>query len=463
MKLFFKNFICIILFGIITIFLSSCSISTPEQLLQAPQLNTSKKEMIDAVERFKPQNTVDYFLIYYQDNKPTNMIIKDLDNDGQNEIISFYRSKVTEKIGVVILGKIDGIWQKKFENFFETYEIFQVWIDDLDGNKNREILLQCYSYNVEYEESDPNTKKFTIVYQDSNNEFNYTEEIPFSVMSIGKLTSNSRENDVVICEKNNSIENDNIINFVIYNFDGEKLIKKIGKALNGVSDPYNITIGKVTDDKIGIFLNFLNDKFYAMTRIFFYDAKQNQILSSKNAMGFNETDHILNLESIDIDKDGIVEVGYYFKSPNYTVPIEDMSISGLINGYFKILPGNKLEFVREIYYDAGLEYLINFPKSFKGKYTLKVSEDGLDVYVNYVDSEGTEYPLFNVKKVKKWEFETNVYEYQDMQVITTGEDYLILGSIEDYSANIYGDAKEEYLSLRQDIIVLENIIEVQKY
>lgn len=447
----------------LALLLTSCNISSPEKLLQPPQLNITKKEIKDAVEKFTPQNTIDYSIQYTQEEKSTNMIIKDLDNDGENEVISFYRSKITDKIGMVILKKDLGTWQKDFEIFFDTFEIYQIWVDDLNDDAKREIVLQSYSYDVANSTNDLNAKKFTVVYQDKEKKFKYTDFIPYNVMTIGSLIDHKNKKEIVLCEKATNKEEENITNLVIYNFDGDKLIKKIGKTLAGISDPYNIIVGNATQNNIGIFLNLLNEKFYATTRIFFYDEKQNQILNAKDLIGFDDTSFILNLESKDIDKDGIIEVGYYFKSPNYTVPVEDMSVPGLINGYFKISSGNKIELIREIYNNVGVGYSINFPKSFKGKYSLKTSEDGNDVYVSYVSSDGKEYPLFNILKIEKWKYETDIEKYENMQTINFGVDYTILGNVEDYSENLYNEAKEEYIQLRNDILILENIVEVQKY
>lgn len=445
--------------------LSSCNISNPEQLLQAPQLTVSRREMITAVEKFKPQNTVDYSAFYYQDDKPTNMIIKDLNNDGQNEIISLYRSKVTEKIGIVILQKNEIDWQKQFEYFFDTYEIASIWIDDLDYDDKREILIQNYSYDKNYNKnhnpSKTNNQEFIIIYNDGYT-YDYIDKNPYTVMAIDNIDSQN-DREMIVVEKSQQPDKENIVNLIIYDFDKGSLKKIVGKTFMDMPDPYNITVGKVSRDSKGIFINYLNDEYHASTNIFFYNEIQNQILSSKDVIGFNTSDYVLNVESEDIDKDGIIEVGYYFKSPNFTVPVEDISQMGLINGYFKILPGNKLELVKEIYYDYNLEYLINIPKSFKGKYTLNLSEDGMTTTINYITEKAKEVPLLVIKKIDKWDIELNPKEYEDIQLISDNGDYVIAGIVENNSDALYGKNRQEYEDMRQEIIVLSNIIAKQKY
>ena len=96
-----KKLLIISILITMSVILGGCyKISTPEDMLIAPELNKEKKDMKEAVEKFS------------ENKKSVNMIVSDLDEDSVSEIISFYKNKSDDKIGMFILKKENALWMK---------------------------------------------------------------------------------------------------------------------------------------------------------------------------------------------------------------------------------------------------------------------------------------------------------------------------------------------------------------
>ncbi|MBV7273536.1 hypothetical protein I6U48_11510 [Clostridium sp. PL3] len=112
-------------FIVSSLFFSSCmGYSTPTGLIKAPQINTGDSNTQDLkaiVQNFLPKDSV---LLAQNDlvsGKP--MLNLDLDNDGANEIIAFFKIQDKFEKGFIVLKKKNNNWSKIFEKKQECNSI----------------------------------------------------------------------------------------------------------------------------------------------------------------------------------------------------------------------------------------------------------------------------------------------------------------------------------------------------
>lgn len=436
----------------VSLYLTGCfKIYTPEDLIETPVLNKSKKEMKEAVEKFRPPNSVPYSITLAKEKKTASMIIKDLDSDTNAEVISFYKNKSDEKIGMFIIKNVDSHWLKVSDMEFNTYEIENLSMIDLNNDGKKEVIVESYEI-----ENKLNPRKCSILYF-SEKHIEKLKETSYVVMEISDIDFDGVQEIFTI---KRDLKNSQYIMDISY-FDKNKIKFHKSRVLKNIRNPYNIEIGYIYEDQMAIFVDYMGINNYENTQISLIDEDIQKLVDSRDLVNFDTSSYHFNLQSKDVDNDGIIEVGYKFKAPNYSVPVIDDKEVGLVNGYFKINKDYKLELVKEVYEEYA--YTFNIPNSFKGKYTINISKDGFETNVNFINNLGKEYPLIKLSYIKRYEWQKNNALRNDMQVITETQDNIIAGKILDYSDTLDGQDKIDYMNMRSDALILSNIIKEKIY
>ena len=104
------------------------------------QTRQSDINYVNIVKKFLPQNSqiVDCGSTKEEDN----ILLKDLDNDGINEIITAYKLVgEDEKINILVLKKNRRNWIKTLDEKGEGFELASVLAEDMDGDGQNEVLL----------------------------------------------------------------------------------------------------------------------------------------------------------------------------------------------------------------------------------------------------------------------------------------------------------------------------------
>ena len=398
-----KKLLIISILITMSVILGGCyKISTPEDMLIAPELNKEKKDMKEAVEKFRPANTSLYTVYFSENKKSVNMIASDLDEDSVSEIISFYKNKSDDKIGMFILKKENALWMKYADTMFDTYEISNVNVSDLNGNNKKEIIIESYENN-----STNNTKSYSIAYINEDKNIDFIKEIPYIVLKIFDIDTDGIKEIFTVTKDNLNTG----YKLKVDRFNGRMIVNKVKEDLKKVENPYDITVGLLYDDRMAVFIDYMKNNTYEDTDIILYN--------------------------------------------------KDLR-AGLVNGYFKMDKNFNLTLVREIFDDEN-GYSINIPSSFRGKYTINEPKDSLDININFTDSLGKEYPLIEIKYIRKYDWQQNAKIRDEMQLITENQYYVIAGRVLDYSENLKGKEKEDYLQMREDVLILSNITKERSF
>lgn len=138
-----KSIVACLLFT--SIFLSGCNLlPEPVSLIQAPNQTKNSNPLgessLQVAKKFLPQGTS-----LYVPDEPIGMnslIEADLDHDGKNEIIAFYKSRLnSEKIGAIILQQKENRWERIKDITGAGYDISWGSATDITGDGIPELLI----------------------------------------------------------------------------------------------------------------------------------------------------------------------------------------------------------------------------------------------------------------------------------------------------------------------------------
>nr|WP_308593353.1 hypothetical protein [uncultured Criibacterium sp.] len=427
------------------IMLSGCfKIATPEELLQVPELSSEKKSMIEAVENFRPQNTVTYPIFMKGDKSSSAMVIRDLDGDGSGEIISFYKKNSDDKVGVFILSKSDALWIKNADITFNSYEISKIHIEDLNNNGKKEIIVEAFdAHNFE------NPKLLSVIYY-KDRVIKAVKEISYTAMQIYDINQDKQDELYLIKNQGKSDGYD----LRIFQFENYDIKQTNAVSLRDISNPYDITIGNISENKKAMFIDYSADGGQENTQVYLYDNKHFKSLNEIET--FREKHYVFNLPTADVNLDGIIEVGYKFKSPNYKVSVTS-SDQDEVNGYFHIKDDYSLELISE-QYESPLGFKFSIPKSFRGKYKINYKWDEGYISFKYIDSKGIEYPLVKLSYMRKYDYIKKKEKDETMQLLIEGQEYVIVGNVLDNGSVLTGQDHVNYINMRSDVLILSNLV-----
>lgn len=145
MKRYIKElFLFVVLFG-----LTGCSmLETNTSLMAPPTLPDTKEEILHAIEQYVPNSQE--LLIPLNDKRTNPIIMEDLDGDGKEEAIVFYKKKPGILTGVV-LKDMDG-W-KQWVTFDSGGKVLHdLKFFDLTGDGKKEVFIGT-AYTKEYDSS----------------------------------------------------------------------------------------------------------------------------------------------------------------------------------------------------------------------------------------------------------------------------------------------------------------------
>ena len=73
------------------------------------------------------------------------------------------------------------------------------------------------------------------------------------------------------------------------------------------------------------------------------------------------------------------------------------------------------------------------------------------------------YRFIEIKYIRKYDWQQNSQIRDEMQMITENQYYVVAGRVLDYSQNLKGKEKEDYLRMRSDALILSNITKERNF
>ena len=423
------------------VFTGCTNIATPEELIEPPELNLEKQSMKEALEKFLPEDST-ITALPNLDGVDKEMAFSpiDLNDDGQLEMIAFYKDKNTKLMGMLILSNKRDKWEKISDIKLNSFDILQFKVLDLDNDKNKEIVLGTYS-----DESISYGKKLTIL-SFKDNKVNPILEMPYAGMALGDLDKDDSYEIAILYQNEEMIEN----RLRMMRVAGNKVSRIDEKIFPQGVDPYSIAIGNIYNDEEVIFVDSFSGIYEGRTDIFFF--KDKKIKDIEDYKGFKLSDKSFPVQTKDVDSDGIMEVGIPFSPPDNDQLYDPLK--PWVKSYYKINKDSTMSLVKQIYEDYKMSFLFEIPDSFGNNYSITGNETSDKIEINFIASDKKAYKLAEIKMINKtkWQETDEV-----LQIISETNDDITGGKVEDLSNQLTGKDKEQYIKMRSDILNLSNV------
>ncbi|MGL5439963.1 MAG: hypothetical protein ACRDA4_06170 [Filifactoraceae bacterium] len=433
-------------------FIGGCSrILSPEELISPPELNVEKKEVKDAITKFLPQNSELFPFTNTKDNRESSFGLKDLNDDKNNEIVAIYRDKTTFKIGILVLKNEFGLWVKKGDISLDGTDVSDYLIDDLDKDGLLEII-------VGYESRQDSARKLDVFTSVDDGVIQIFDTDYYS-LSIDDITGDDGKELVIASVATE--KNDNEV--LVYSKKDKSMIKNNSIIYPIGTEPYNIKLGKLTDNKEAIFVDLYVDNSYGKCDVLVYEKNLlYSIMDGQEAISYQENP----TQSTDIDRDGIIEVGNTSEAPvykkNYGIE-EDNDYKKLIESdlmvrnYYKYIDKSFVK-VKEYFDEPTMNISIDIPEIIWKKYVADVKYENEDSVLTLYYSPNKNHSIKNAIIEVRLVAKNKMEKMKDYQMISETEDYVVLAKQVSDANGLAGEYFNEYQKVLEDTKNITGIV-----
>lgn len=292
------------IFGLMALMLllSGCEMKSGEELMKAPKL-TGEQEVISKAIKAQIPSNAKMVSPMAGDNKSAIQFC-DMDNDGEDEVIVFYKEEDTQKpVTVKVLDHNGQQWETTYEIAGNGSEVDKVFYADVTGDKKKELIIGWRLFDQ--------TNKGVSIYKIGNNK----KEI-FSTAYTEMVMSDFDRDDVrELCVMQPKTDTA-MLDIALYRYQKEGMAEVGRMPVNMGTDGKfsNIVFGNINAEKSGVFLDLtVGEKMYTT------------VIGIENGVFqkvFETDEETAQLRDVhekcqDINGDGIVEIPIVQAMPNY--------------------------------------------------------------------------------------------------------------------------------------------------
>lgn len=294
-----------ILSVIMAVSMSACSLNILDNsdVMRPPRATGNEAEIQDCIEK---QAGGSYTLKYPSSGEyRTAIIMHDLTGDGKNESVALYRgSDKASGINVSLLDEIDGTWQNMATFTNSCTEIDRVIFCDINGDGCDDVIIGWSNYGV--------LPSRLTAYVKANGEYRESSvEQTYSDIVSGGFTNNNCDSLILLTP--GSSQRKAAAALVTLNDQKESLkIASTAEMNSNVFEFESISKGYLTKDIFGVAVDGKIDGSHCLTQVLYCD-ESNKLVNpfSDNSSMKREN----NLNSCDINHDGIIEIPVCEKMP----------------------------------------------------------------------------------------------------------------------------------------------------
>ncbi|MDD3692639.1 MAG: VCBS repeat-containing protein [Oscillospiraceae bacterium] len=298
----------------VVLMLTGCSIGMDvEALLRPPRPAGEQQKIQQALDEYinstqqknAPGAPGGYVLKYPNSGEYRSaFVIKDLDNDGVDEAIVFYRRGIEgSKINLNFLRKLETGWQSVCDIEGASTNIERVQFADLDSDGILEVLTGWNMDNLR--------DKQLVMYLVSGDRLIERHTDLYTEFIVGKLTNLS--NDCVMVLHANSAENITTAKLLTTGIDsitGQTSLVELGSTrLDGYIQQFStVQIAELGNNLRGVYADGIKDTDSLVTELVYWDGKQLCAPFYNKEKNANTTSYRKALlPSMDLDGDGTIE------------------------------------------------------------------------------------------------------------------------------------------------------------
>lgn len=374
-------------------------------------MESSQEEIEQVAKHFIPKGAE---ITMPQESEQTDKFISvDLNKNGIDELAVFYKTQ--SDIGMLLLEWTDAKWNLKDRviGYGNTLNYAAFW--DLNGDEVLELII-----GGEGHEKD---KKLS-VYKLEDERYKEFAKLDYDRFSIGELEEDGTLEIASLIKTDKEISS---VKLQVYNFDDYSYELEYETEFQYGEYPDAVTIGRVNKNQQGIFVDMGLGAHSALTEIVVKeDGKYKNVLKHNNEYDFSQTFKPYPLYSMDINNDGIIEVGIQTAPPE----TDHLPMAGVpwINNWYQW--DGKEELISEPVmveysnYSEGYRFII--PASWRGKITIDQKRDAQyrvqSVHFIYLGENKEKAELLVLRHIPKEEWSQREQEYQNNH-----QSYILLG------------------------------------
>lgn len=338
-----------------TLFLGCTAELNPFSLMRPPYQAGEKKDITQIVNSFLPSDTK--LVIPLNPEKASAFKLFDIDGNGKEEIIFFHKNlQNSYELGVTILEEKEGQWmlREKIKNMGQDIDYAD--FRDVTGDELPELIVGWSGgkgYNSEL-----------TVYSLQKNSKTIIDNKKYQYLATGDLNDDGKNEIVIMLRNEKEIPGTEV---QLYQYVDGKLQQTDMVEFEG-SYPGQITIGKATESRQGIFVEIGVGAHSAFTQLLVLENGQLKSVIKQYENDLPITFKPYGLYSKDVDDDGIIEIGMQTQPPGS----EHLAMVEItwINNWYKWNGKANLIWVKEEVSDYYEGYQFDIPKNWHNKYTL---------------------------------------------------------------------------------------------
>ncbi|QZY55184.1 hypothetical protein [Crassaminicella profunda] len=398
----------IVLYMVIFI-LSGCTIESPQNLMKRPK-SYAKEEIQRVISEFVTETKTLTLALRQRDQEAVRRV--DLDGDGNNELLLLYKEGEST-YGVMILKKKNGIWYKINDIKGGGQGISSIIYKDITGDKNPELFV---GWNGENEDH------YLDIYSYDDGYFHLVKTENYIDFGVYDL-DNDKNNELILLQR---LEDGNKKSLRAFEYLNDEMVSIDGFTIYNESYDAAITFGNANKNQRAIFVDFLIEENSGYTDLFIL--KNNQlveVLNNEQEIGY-KTWQPYRVGAIDINHDGIVEIGLLEK----VLGAEDFLYNTYwLNTWYQWDGKNDLILVKRESHNYKFGYKVDIPKEWGDKNQFRIIEDIQDKRAeNRVDFYTISGKLiFSIRSYTKEGWEENKESIKDKYVILEDMEDVIVG------------------------------------
>lgn len=379
----------------LTLIASGCGTQmTPAELLKAPSQGSTDGTLTGIVKAFLPANA--HLTVPVHSESGSAIQLQDLDNDGHDEIMAFYKTDKTDyEVSALVLSQSGGDWNKLTTITGIGSELDYVQFADVTADGAADMLLGF--------SGGKGLSKELSVYNLKSGQLTGILKQPYDQLAVGDLTGEG-VTDIALLQATFETDMQPVTRLQLFRLhegrqqsltnqtiDGAVIQARFAKAAPDASALFvDTAIG--AHSAYTLLLNWDNGKFVDILAADDYHhdelAKSSHIVlqplvpqPENNKLGDNNMaikDY--PLDSTDVNGDGIVEIGFLVPPAG----LEGMAplATPFISKYYQWDGQKGLKFVEEVFDRWGFNFHI--PQEWTGKYTLEITEESPTPWQNMV-------------------------------------------------------------------------------
>ena len=347
----------------------------PKELMKPPRLSSGHEKIRKFISNTIPEECTLSAPLEVEKLAAINFV--DINADGTDEIIAFYKYREHPRYGMVVISQDEGTLKKITDIEAPGDGIDYVSFIDMDYDGLSEIQIGWAT--------DINDEKYRElhIYRFNNTRLEKIFSHGYNELAIDNLDRDGSFEIVLLNLQGPYGEEDAYAQLFRYTNKSVDKIDSLKLDFGGHIDSfYSVKSGKLSAGKKGVVIDFghLADSF-ATEALIVENSRLEMVFVKKLYTEYAQFDEVYEetfktyeIKSGDIDKDGIIEIGKlirpsgYEDSPKISIP--------WIRGWYKWDGGSGLTASRESFLNAAQGYEILFPKRWNGSMTIERSGFG---------------------------------------------------------------------------------------